>query len=242
MITPVIIIESEQISNAQRLIADTMEVICPLSSQLPVIVCHSKFQTSIQKIVKQLNITACILCTPCERGTAIALICAIQISLLKEKHPILAVFHHWQQVPDFDAFEHSLCLGAQLANENYLVTIDNPLNCQFFAQPVTINSFMVNAELLLDIIQQQYPEVLDNCQKAIHNDGNSIYPTLITMRPEYFNACPSMEIDSAIFPFIPQRVDIPLCTRWSIIMPEKSFHAALPSFCFTNKRQSDQEK
>ena len=242
MITPIIIIESEQITNAQRLIADTMEVICPLSSQSPIIVCHSKYQASIQKIVKQLGITALMLFTPSERGTAIALTCAIETSLLKEKHATLAVFHHWQQVPDFDAFEHSLCLGAQLAHENFLVTIDNPLNCQFFAQSVTINSFMVNTELLIDIIQQQYPEVLDNCQKAIHNDNNSIYPTLITMRPEYFNACPSMEIDTAIFPFIPQRVDIPLCTRWSIVIPEKSLHHALPSFCFPNKRQSDQVK
>lgn len=236
MITPVILIESEQITNAQRLITETMELVCPLNCHPPIIFCHSKYQVLVTKIVKQLNISALVLCAPCERGSTIALTCAAQMSLLNQQHATLAIFHHWQPITDLDGFEHSLCLGAQLARENYLVTIDNPLNCQFFAQSVAVNSWMINAELLLDTMQQQHPDVLENCQKAIESDEHSIHSTLRTLKPTFFSACPVMENETALFPFITQRVDIPLCTRWSIVVPEKPFKLAIPSFCFTNKR------
>jgi mannose-1-phosphate guanylyltransferase len=242
MITPVILVESEQITNAQRLITDTMELVCPLDCHSPIIFCHSKFHRAIKKVVEQLNIDATILCAPSERGSAIALTCAAQMSLLQQDKATLAIFHHWQPIADFDAFEHSLCLGAQLTDENYLVTLDNPVNCQFFAQPSQINSWMIDAAQLIDIMNIHFPTTFDNCRKALQSEPLSANSKTLRLASQYFNACPSLIVDNAIFPLVAQRVDIPLTTRWNTFLTDNGLSHQLSSLFNTNKRQSDQGK
>mgnify|MGYP000563129144 CR=1 FL=1 len=242
MITPVILVESEKITNAQRLITDTMELVCTLDCHAPIIFCHSKFHRAITRVVEQLNIDAIILCAPSERGSATALTCAAQMSLTLQDTATLAIFHHWQPIEEFDAFEHSLCLGAQLTNENYLVTIDNPVNCQLFAQPAQINIWMINAKLLVDIMKNNFPTTLYNCQKAIHSEPFSPNSKTLRLASQYFSACPSMIVDNAIFPFVTQRVDIPLTARWNTFITDNCLYHQLSTLFTTNKRQSDQGK
>ncbi|MCG7532030.1 hypothetical protein MHM98_11855 [Psychrobium sp. MM17-31] len=235
MFTPIIVIDSLHASNANKLIANVMDIVGPLGCQRPVIVCPQTWQASIELYLTQANIKALILSTPCEKGTTPALTSAALISLLEQTNATLAVFHHPQFIDDYDAFEHSLYLAAQVAQEDYLVTLDNTANIALAANQLA-NPWLMSANTLLDIVEDNHSPLLEYCQRSIALNDINAQSQVVNLDNGFYSQCQISEVDSAIFAFAKQSIEIPLQSRWPTVVPQEQLKALMPAYCVINNR------